>query len=250
MGVSLIIDEIYRTGVVHDASGNEYKLSSEVASVEGDYLYRLISSDSSVTKTLEVGCAFGLSSLHICEALRSRPEASHTIIDPRQMDVWHGVGVTHLERAGIDFYSLISEPSELALPNLLRSQPEGFDFVFIDGWHTFDQTMLDIFYANRLVREGGYIVIDDCNWASVSAAVSYYVNYPAYELLRKPALTARTWRLRVARAGRTALPPGVAHMVLPGGIYDRIYRRMQYPSMVALKKVAKDTRGWAWFKGF
>jgi predicted O-methyltransferase YrrM len=218
--------------------------------VEGDYLYRLISSDSSITTTLEVGCAFGLSSLHICEALRSRPGASHTIIDPRQMDVWHGVGVTHLERAGIDFYSLISEPSELALPNLLRSQPEGFDFVFIDGWHTFDQTMLDIFYANRLVRVGGYIVIDDCNWASVSAAVSYYENYPAYELLRKPALTARTRRLRVARAARAALPPGVAHMILPGGIYDRIYRRMQYPSIVALKKVAKDTRGWAWFKGF
>src|ERR1039457_3486186 len=173
MGVNSVIDEIYQTRVVRDASGNEYELSSEVDSAEGDYLYRLISSDSSITRTLEVGCAFGLSSLHICEALRNRPGASHVIIDPKQTDVWHGVGVAQLERAGISFFNFIPEPSELALPDLLRSQPESFDLIFIDGWHTFDHTMLDMFYANRLVRVGGYIVVDDCNWKSVSAAISY-----------------------------------------------------------------------------
>jgi predicted O-methyltransferase YrrM len=247
MAANLVTDEIYRTRVVRDSSGNEYELSSGVDSEEGDYIYRLISSDNSITKTLEVGCPFGLSSLHICEALRNRPGASHTNIDPNQMDVWHGVGVANLERATIGFYRLISEPSELALPNLLRSQPESFDFIFIDGFHTFDHTMLDMFYANRLVRVGGYIVIDDCNWASVSAAVSYYMNYPAYKWLRKP---AKAPNRRVATAGRTLLPPGIAHVILPAIVYDRAYRRVRYPSMIALKKVAEDTRSWTWFKGF
>ena len=73
MSKNSIIDEIYETKVVRDASGNEYMLSSGVDPAEGDYLYQLISSDDSITKTLEVGCAFGLSSLHICEALRNRP---------------------------------------------------------------------------------------------------------------------------------------------------------------------------------
>jgi hypothetical protein len=63
----------YTRKVVHDAAGNEYALSSEVDSEEGD---------NSITKTLEVGYAFGLSSLHICEALRNGPGASHLIIDP------------------------------------------------------------------------------------------------------------------------------------------------------------------------
>jgi predicted O-methyltransferase YrrM len=250
MATNPIIDEIYETRVVRDASGNEYDLSAEVDSAEGDYLYRLISSDCSITKTLEVGCAFGLSSLHICEALRNRPGASHLIIDPRQMDVWHGVGVAHLERAGIGFFNLISEPSELALPDLLRKQPGSFDLIFIDGWHTFDQTMLDMFYANRLVRIGGYIVIDDCNWESVAAAVSYYMNYPAYERLREPAMAARTRRMRVAKASRTLLPPHIAHVILPASFHSRIYRRMCYPSIVAFKKVDEDTRSWTWFKGF
>jgi predicted O-methyltransferase YrrM len=250
MGANSIIDEIYETRVVRDSSGNEYKLSSEVDPSEGDFLFRLISSDTSILRTLEVGCAFGLSSLHICEALRNRPGASHLIIDPKQMDVWHGVGIAHLERAGIEFFDLIQDPSELALPDLLRSQPESFDFIFIDGWHTFDQTMLDMFYSNRLVRLGGYIVIDDCEWESVAAAVSYYMNYPAYEWLREPAMMARTWTMRTVRTIGRLLPPRMARLVLPTDVYSRIYRRIRYPSMVALKKVAEDTRSWTWFKVF
>jgi predicted O-methyltransferase YrrM len=250
MGRNSIIDEIYETKVVHDALGNEYTLSSEVDSDEGEYLYRLISSDSSITKTLEVGCAFGLSSLHICEALRNRTGASHLIIDPKQMDVWHGVGISHLKRANIEFYDLILEPSELALPHLLRHQPEKFDLIFIDGWHTFDQTMLDLFYANRLIRVGGYIIVDDCNWESVAAAVSYYMKYPAYKWLKDPAMSHRTPKLRIANVCRTLLPPPLARIILPAAIHSRIYRRICYPSMITFQKIAEDRRDWTWFKGF
>jgi predicted O-methyltransferase YrrM len=250
MGVNPIIDEIYKTRIVHDASGNEYKLSSEVDPSEGDFLFRLITSDVSITRTLEVGCAFGLSSLHICEALRNRPGASHLMIDPKQIDVWHGVGITHLERAGIDFFDIIYEPSELALPDLLHSQPGSFDLIFIDGWHTFDQTMLDMFYSNRLVRVGGYIIIDDCEWESVAAAVSYYMNYPAYEWLKEPTMTARPRRMRAIKATSRLFPPHVARVFLPADVYSHFYRRMCYPSMVVLKKVAEDTRSWTWFKSF
>lgn len=250
MGVNAVIDEIYKTKVVHDASGNEYKLSAEIDSTEGGYLYRLISSDASITKTLEVGCAFGLSSLHICEALRGRPGASHLIIDPKQAEVWHDVGVSQLKRAGIDFFNLIPEPSEFALPDLLRDRSGSFDLVFIDGWHTFDHTMLDLFYANRLVRVGGYIVVDDCNWASVAAAVSYYENYPAYERLREPAMPAQTRNARVAKAISALLPPRVARSIIPANIHSRIYRRICFPSMVVLKKVSEDKRSWSWFSPF
>src|ERR1022692_3379223 len=250
MGANPVIDEIYATKVVRDASGNEYELSSEVDSAEGDSLYRLISSDNTIRRTLEVGCAFGLSSLHICEALRNRPGASHLIIDPKQMDVWHGVGITHLERAGINFFDLILEPSELVLPNLLRSQPASFDLIFIDGWHTFDQIMLDMFYANRLIRVGGYIVVDDCGWRSRSAARPYSLHYPAYKQLKDPVINTKTPRMIIAKVGKILLPPRLAYGILPAGVYGSIYRRIQYPSMVAFKKIAEDTRSWTWFKGF
>jgi len=247
---SPIIDEIYETRVVRDSAGNEYQLAAEVGRAEGDYLYRLISGDSSISKTLEVGCAFGLSSLHICEALRGRPDPSHVIVDPGQARSWHGVGLANLERAGIDFFTHIAEPSEFALPELARSRGGSFDLVFIDGWHTFDHTLLDLFYANLLVRVGGYIVVDDCTWRSVSAAVSYFKNYPAYREVSEQGIPAHSLPERIAKASSTVLRPALARRVLPAGIYDRYYRRVRFPSMVGFQKIAEDARNWDWYKGF
>ena len=249
MGVNSIIDEIYQTRIVRDESGIEYELAAEVNREEGDYLYRLVSSDNSITKTLEVGCAYGLSSLHICEALRNRPNASHVIVDPEQMTSWHGVGISHLKRAGLDFFNFIPEPSEFALPDLVRSETGSFDLVFIDGWHTFDHTMLDLFYANLLVRVGGYVVVDDCSWRSVSAAVSYFGNYPSFEQLKEPTISAHSTKERIAKTIATTLQPGLARVSLPANLYDRYYRRVRFPSMVGFKKVAEDTRNWEWYGG-
>jgi predicted O-methyltransferase YrrM len=250
MASNPVIDEIYQTKTVRDASGNEYRLTAEISPAEGNYLYRLISADDSVSKTLEVGCAFGLSSLHICEALRDRPNPSHVIVDPGQMGDWHGVGLANLRRAGIDFFSLISEPSEFALPELARSQAGSFDLVFIDGWHTFDHTMLDLFYANLLVRVGGYVVVDDGTWRSVSAAISYFGNYPAYQEIRDPRIPAHSFLELTSKAISTTLRPSLASLVLPARLYDRYYRRVCFPSMVGFKKVAEDARNWDWYEGF
>ncbi|MCH9013660.1 MAG: class I SAM-dependent methyltransferase, partial [Proteobacteria bacterium] len=120
---------------------------------------------------MEIGCAFGLSSLHICSALSGRGAAHHVIIDPFQQKHWHGIGIANLRRAGFDFFEHIEEPSEFALPALAREQSGTFDMVLIDGWHTFDHTLLDFFYANRLIRVGGYILVDDCNMPAVNRAI-------------------------------------------------------------------------------
>jgi hypothetical protein len=71
---------------------------------------------------------------------------------------------------------------------------------------------------------GSYIVVDDCNWESVAAAVSYYMKYPAYKWLREPAMFRRTPKTRIAKACRTLLPPPLAQIVLPAAIHSRIYR--------------------------
>src|SRR5260221_14216659 len=107
-----LIDSLYRTRKSVDSSGEVIGIDSEISREEGEFLYGLVAAHPSMRRTLEVGCAYGLSSLHICEALRGREGARHTILDPFQKTGWKGVGLHHLDLSGIDFYHWLEERSE------------------------------------------------------------------------------------------------------------------------------------------
>ena len=244
MKPEMVIDQIRQQRCVTSAHGHTYPIRQyPIDATEGRFLSGFIAERPGITRVLEVGCAYGLSSLHIAGALAGRP-ARHVIVDPFQSTDWHGIGVANLDRAGVDFYELREEPSELALPQLLRDGAE-FDLVFIDGLHTFDQTFLDLYYASRLIKPGGYIVIDDVTWPAVSKAVSHIAGYPCYRLIG--GTSAPILRLNHL-LGKLFKP--LAEALFPRWLYDHVYRQWKYPSMVALQKVAKDERGEKWFRSF
>jgi predicted O-methyltransferase YrrM len=247
--MSIIIDEIFNTGLVQDSDGKTHRLNFNIDRQEGDFLFQLIKSDSNIKKTLEVGCAYGLSSLHICSALSDRHQANHTIIDPFQAKHYQNIGVLNLQRSGYEFFNLIEEPSEFALPALASVEEGTFDLIFIDGWHTFDHTLVDMFFANRLLKVGGYIVVDDCNMSPVAKAVSYVSNYPAYKLKSQNQPLVKPIRL-LAQAVKALIPDSIASFLIPRNLYDKYYVRTKYSNMVALQKVGEDCRTWNWFKSF
>lgn len=153
-----------------------------------------------------------------------------------------------LKRAGFTYYRLIEGLSGTVMPALLEDYEGRIGAVFIDGYHTFDQTLDDIFYANLLLAEGGLIIVDDCALAPVAKAVSYLDRYPAYDLVGQ--CPRHTPRQRLGGRVRAVLPPTVARSILPVVLYDRYYVRCIYPSMTAFKKIGPDTRAWNWFASF
>ena len=240
-----VIEDIRRNGAVTSADGRTYPIGKHgIDAAEGHFLSEFIASRPDITRTLEVGCAYGFSSLHIASALAGRPSAHHIIVDPFQSTDWKSIGVTNLDRAGVDFYELREEPSELALPQLVREGAQ-FGLVFIDGWHTFDQTLVDMYFANRLIKVGGYMLIDDASWPSVSKAVSNFANYPCYRIVDGSAMF---WVRGLNLLG-TILKP-IAETIFPRWLYDYVYRIVKYPSLVALQKVAEDDRSFRWFRSF
>jgi hypothetical protein len=187
-----------------------------------------------------------LSSLHICKALSSRTGASHTIIDPFQTTQWDGVGVKHLEEAGIRFFNLVEAKSEFALPRILEQGEGRFDFIFIDGWHTFDHTLLDCFYATRLLRVGGYLAIDDVIFNAVRRVVDFLLNYPCYELFRSlGSVKSRSWERVVARTLLSLMSARKSAELFSRKIYRRIFEDTDL-RMVVLKKISEDRRSWDW----
>jgi predicted O-methyltransferase YrrM len=240
------IEKIYQAGEVTGRTGVVHKLHSEIDRGEGEFLSRIIAGDATIRRTLEIGCAYGLSSLFICSALAGRPGALHTIVDPFQNSQWDGVGTKNLEEAGLSFFQLIEEKSEFALPQILKQGEGQYDFIFIDGWHTFDHTLLDAYYATRLLRVGGYLVIDDASWTSIHRVVSYLKNYPCYQTHDE---LGEDWHNSPKKLlARTLMSPLSRHTwatILHPSLHRRLFEK-QAVSMVALKKVAADARNWDW----
>ena len=241
-----IIEKIYETGTVIGRSGKVSQLHSAIDRHEGEFLARIIQEDSQILKTLEVGCAYGLSSLYICSAMRERSGTMHVIIDPFQNTTWDGVGIKNLEEAGVEFFHHIEAKSEFALPQLLSEKEGAFDFIFIDGWHTFDHTLLDCFYATRLLRVGGYLVIDDVSFPAIQRVVDFLKNYPCYKEYRSVTTkTKHSLQKTIARILLSPIPQNILMKILMPKLYRKIFKE-QVTRMVALKKIKEDVRQWGW----
>jgi predicted O-methyltransferase YrrM len=142
--------------------------------VDGDALRDLIVIEGAPV-VVEVGLAYGSSALAIEEALVSLnlPDHTHLIIDAYQ-EQFGNDGWTAITAAGLaEFCALLTERSQLALPRLVS---EGFsaDAAFVDGSHVFHNVFVDLYFLRELVRPGGLVVLDDCQWPSVAAAVHYF----------------------------------------------------------------------------
>jgi predicted O-methyltransferase YrrM len=57
----------------------------------------------------------------------------------------------------------------------LLERNEKFDLAFIDGWHTFDHTLLDAFLSYRMLNIGGLLIIDDVQMPPLINASGTYI---------------------------------------------------------------------------
>jgi predicted O-methyltransferase YrrM len=240
-----LIEKIFITNQIEDENGNSFKLAGSIDRSEGNYINSIINENKTIVKTLEIGCGYGISSLFICSALSCRENALHTIIDPFQYTDYYGIGISNLKNSECKNFRLILEPSEFALPELARTQTSSFDFILIDGWHTFDHTMLDLFYSNLLLKVGGYLVIDDCRLPSVASAVSYFSRYPAYKKFSETNFDNLSMKGKFSKIIGRNVPDLIKKNILPARM-SILLNRIQYSSMITLLKINQDQRDSRW----
>lgn len=171
--------EIYERKYVEDSLGNRHKLEAGIMGKAGRFLHWLIQKNP-ISKTLEVGFAYGISGLYIYNALleshkNSSKEFHHYAIDPFQHSQWNSIGLLNMQRANFSQnFSLLTSPSDLALPNLLSAGHIGtFDLILIDGNHLFDYAFVDLYYSSRLLVPGGFVVLDDSDMPSIRKLVQF-----------------------------------------------------------------------------
>jgi predicted O-methyltransferase YrrM len=79
-----ILERILTDKVSEDDHGNILPLVAEITTEEGERMSACIRRHS-FSRTLEIGCAHGISSLYICDVICQQPVPHHTIIDPFQL---------------------------------------------------------------------------------------------------------------------------------------------------------------------
>jgi predicted O-methyltransferase YrrM len=241
-----ILSEMLATRRVQTREGSVVPLDSEISMAEGAALQGFILARRPRV-TLEVGCAFGVSTLFICEALAEVGGQKHIVIDPHQEHGWKGLGLYNTERAG--FGSLIEfhgESSHRVLP-ALEAAGERVGVALIDGWHTFDYAMVDFFFVDRLLDTGGIVVLDDtAAYPAVRKLARYVATHRRYEVADTSAgTTPGRWLSRAVSGALSSFPMRrlARRLVRPEILRPDSVLGLPPGNFIAFRKIANDILG-------
>jgi len=141
---------------------------TSIRTTEAEFLCAFLR-ERRITRTLEVGFAYGYSAASIISATASK----HVVIDPHP-ERYQDLGAKNLAALGFaDLYELRKASSHVALPALVQ-EGRMFQFIFIDGGHKFDQIFVDWYYSDLLLENGGYVVFHD-SWMRSTQVVTEFV---------------------------------------------------------------------------
>ena len=128
------IAELYTRGTIVGDDEQPYPLGRmSVPGGEGRFIADLVRSEKP-RATLEIGMAWGMSTLFILQALFENGSEfhPHVVMDPSQEQTFHNAARRSLRELGIaDVVEFYQEPSELVLPRLVQ-EGRAFDLAFVD----------------------------------------------------------------------------------------------------------------------
>ena len=244
-----VLEAILKSQTVQSDDGSALPLHSAIGSEEGELLQKLVM-ELQPAVTLEVGLAYGISALFICEALSRIDGARHIVIDPGQYSSWGGIGLANLEKAG--FHSLVDfrcSESQIVLPQL-AAQGVQIDFAFIDGFHTFDHTLVDFFFVDKMLKPGGVVVFDDANWPGIHKVCKFIATNRGYRVRAalggsKPTIGTRLLTLLAKRV--SPLQRMLRHKFSEP---DEQFGFSWNSEMMAFEKLEHDQRNWDFDRDF
>jgi len=140
---------------------------------EGMLIYRLVR-DIKPENSLEIGLAYGFSTVYFLAAIQANGKGHHIAVDSYQYEWWDGIGITREKALGIQpgLFEFNRETSAQALARFDREQKR-FGVIFIDGDHRFDGVLIDFCLASLVCEPGGYIIFDDVWMPSIQRAMSF-----------------------------------------------------------------------------
>lgn len=121
------------------------------------------------TRCMELGFAHGVGTLWMAGAIAALGGGRHVAVDVLDAKDRRPDAPSLVKEAGLDaIVELNFDPISYTWHlkrNLSRYVEEPFDFVFIDGAHTWNTDGFAFFLVDRILKVGGWILFDDLLWS-------------------------------------------------------------------------------------
>ncbi|GAA4406031.1 hypothetical protein GCM10023187_25030 [Nibrella viscosa] len=241
-----VLKNMYKTGQTRDISGRNFKFHSGVTEEEAILLMKIIT-DLNAQITLETGLACGASALAICAAaIRNSSGSIHYAIDPNQNSDWCGSALASIDEAGYNKNFKLLEGKTHEMFHILLNNSIKLDFAFIDGWHTFDYTLVDFFFIDKILRLGGIVAFHDMNGLAKQKVLRFILTHRNYEVENEYRLydkdRAKIWRYFLFRLYKQPR--------LLFSWYHWVYQTKTASGLIVLRKKSNYEPDYSFYKPF
>jgi predicted O-methyltransferase YrrM len=155
--------------------GRPYPVNAKAAVPprQGMWIYDLVR-QTKPDNTLEIGLAFGFSTVFFLAALHNNGKGHSFALDPYEVQHWGSVGLTREKVLNLvpGTFVFSDEDSIQGLTRFAREQRQ-FGVIFIDGYHRFDDVLIDFSLASLVCEPGGHIILDDLWMPAIQRVVAF-----------------------------------------------------------------------------
>jgi hypothetical protein len=159
------LDDLFtmiETRTIKTQDGKEIPLPSYAVTLEQAELFYYLVTEMKPILSIETGFNMGLTASVITLAhMVNGLNGGHIPIQEQAKQVEHGVGFYTMERLGLTGYQIMEHEPALVLPQVyLQKLNDGLKFVLFSSSDDFEEQMMEYFYINRLLNEGGVMAIN------------------------------------------------------------------------------------------
>jgi predicted O-methyltransferase YrrM len=246
-----LLEKILETRIMEtDSSGNFVAINSDTPRDQGLFLQKIYDAIKP-QKSLEVGFAFGISTLFILEKCKEyeRTEKCHIVIEPFD---WGNAAVYNIQKEGLEKYiDIRKDLSDRVLPNMYLNK-ERIQFAYIDTTKVFDTVLLDFYFIDKILDVGGVVIFDDASMGGIKLVIRFINSLPHYKILDKYGKVTHSKKHIAAENVFVKLIQMIPFKKRFMPYYSfKISRKLGLDyRCIAFKKIKNDERQWNWEKPF
>ena len=246
------LQQIFATQTIEvDTTGERIPVHSNTTMEQGLFLQELFDMVKPA-RSLEVGFAYGISSLFILQkhSQYQSPERSHIVIEPDEY--WGPAAMHNIKKEGLASYIDIKKDYSDKILTQLFHEDHRIQYAYIDTTKRFDVVMQDFYFIDKIMDTGGVVILDDCGgrWPGIQRVARYIHTLPHYKFVRGHNKRAYSLKLRIAHGVCSLLMKAVPFKarLFPGTNFKTDRQLGLDFACIAFRKTGNDQRSWDWDK--